>query len=228
MTPCRSKPRATWFQTPSPMAVRPSGSSGSARVWSPATSVVVIPSTPGPISEPPISIAAGTIVTTADLSSIRVRRTRSGRRAVFRRGAVPCRADNSNSLGSGGGVAQGPTRLIPARPGRVVRTNNSIERNLSGSGAWKGGYCHAPLFVRSSGAGRGGGRSLRGLDPLDCPRLPRQHLLHRSPAPAAPRHRDARPRPSGRATWGGSPAWSASSPTPRWSNCGGGAASGVA
>src|SRR5271157_2527168 len=99
MTPCRSKPRATWFQTPSPTALRPSGSSGSARVWSPATSVVVIPSTPGPISEPPISIAAGTIVTTADLSSIRVRRTRSGRRAVFRRGAVPRRADNSKQFG---------------------------------------------------------------------------------------------------------------------------------
>ena len=49
-------------------------------------------------------------------------------------------------------------------------------------------------------------------------------LLQRRPR----RHRDARPRPSGRATWGGSPAWSASSPTPRWSNCGGGAASGVA
>src|SRR5271165_2670356 len=99
MTPCRSKPRATWFQTPSPTALRPSGSSGSARVWSPATSVVETPSTPGPISEPPISIAAGTIVTTADLSSIRVHRTRSGRRAVFRRGAVPCRADNSKQFG---------------------------------------------------------------------------------------------------------------------------------
>src|SRR5271166_4127063 len=99
MTPCRSKPRATWFQTPSPTAVRPSGSSGSARVWSPATSGVVIPSTPEPISEPPISIAAGTIVTTADLSSIRVRRTRSARLAVFRRGAVPCRADNSKQFG---------------------------------------------------------------------------------------------------------------------------------
>src|SRR5271157_622784 len=99
MTPCRSKPRATWFQTPSPTALRPSGSSGSARVWSPATSGVVIPSTPGPISEPPISIAAGTIVTTADLAAIRVHRTRSGRRAVFRRGAVPRRADNSKQFG---------------------------------------------------------------------------------------------------------------------------------
>src|SRR5271165_7016539 len=99
MTPCRSKPKATWFQTPSPTALRPSGSSGSARVWSPATSVVETPSTPGPISEPPISIAAGTIVTTADLSSIRVHRTRSGRQAVFGRGAVPCRADNSKQFG---------------------------------------------------------------------------------------------------------------------------------
>src|SRR5512142_2566202 len=57
-----------------------------------------------------------------------------------------------------------------------------------------GGHCHAPLFVGSSRAGRGGGRSARRLDPRDRACLPRQHLLHRSPAPATPRRRDARPR----------------------------------
>ena len=40
--------------------------------------------------------------------------------AVFRRRAVPRRADNSNSLGSGGGALKVPRDLIPARPGRVV------------------------------------------------------------------------------------------------------------
>src|SRR5512135_1489427 len=64
----------------------------------------------------------------------------------------------------------------------------------------EGGYCHAPLFVGPSRAGRGGDRSSRRLDPLDRPGLPRQHLLHRPPAPAPPCHRDARPRAAPRRT----------------------------
>src|SRR5208282_730704 len=35
---------------------------------------------------------------------------------------------------------------------RVARANNSIERNISGSGAWEGGFCHAPLFFLSCGS----------------------------------------------------------------------------
>src|SRR5271157_2558575 len=156
MTPCKGKLRATWFQTPSPTALRPSGSSGSARVWSPATdgSVVVTPSTPGPISEPPVSGGLRPNHTTDVTSrsqpgsacsflsrpqaspSQRVRLARSlqppiSRQSVFTaRGAAagPCFGVGQflaapiipNSLGSGAGVARDPTRLIPARPGRVV------------------------------------------------------------------------------------------------------------
>src|SRR5512142_1829864 len=78
---------------------------------------------------------------------------------------------------------------------RVAHANNSLAGESQNEERGEaGGDGYAPLFDGPPRAGRGGGQTSRGFDPPDRTDLPRQHLLHRPPAPAAARRRDARPQ----------------------------------